>query len=397
MTPPSDAGTRPPSRGRPRYHRDAFVAYQIERAVGLGTLSTELARRGGEAVAGPGDAPAVFGALADEAERDGRWPDAVGCARLAEFFTPRPSPAQVAAYERYVRLWDRAFGGDAVRHEVAYEAGRLPVLHRPARGRRLGAVVAFGGFDSLVEEFDPIWRAVAAAGFDLFAFDGPGQGGARTRFGLTHTHDWERPVAAVLDHFGLERVALVGMSMGGYWAIRAASREPRVAAAVAWPPVYDWLARLPAPVGAFVRRMATWRRFMNATVRLRARLIPVLAHVVAQATWISGGREPVDAVAWLLGMNAEHVGSERVTAPTLLFVGERDRFQPPVLADLQARALSSAPVTVRRFSVAEGAAGHCQLTNLPLATEELAGWLRRTLAPAAADPGAASGPRAGAR
>jgi pimeloyl-ACP methyl ester carboxylesterase len=377
---------------RRRHHRNAFVAYQIERAVGLGTLSPDLAARGAAAVARPDDVPAVFGALADEAERDGRWADAVGCARLAEFFAPRPSPAQVAAYERYARLWSHAFAGDAVRHLVPYQEGFLPALSRPARGARRGAVLAFGGFDSLIEEFDPIWRAVAEAGFDVIAFDGPGQGGARTRFGLAHTHDWERPVAAVLDHFGIERAALIGMSMGGYWAVRAASREPRVAAVVAWPPVYDWLGALPRPVAAFVRRMATWRRFMNVTVRARARLIPVLRHVVAQANWIACTHEPVDAVTWMLGMNAAHVGSARVTVPTLLFVGERDRFQPPALAALQARALTSAPVTVRRFTDAEGAAGHCQLGNLPLATSELVGWLQGTLVPAGV---AAPDPRRG--
>ena len=37
-----------------------------------------------------------------------------------------------------------------------------------------------GGFDSLIEEFYVIWQRVAAAGFEVIAFEGPGQGGART-------------------------------------------------------------------------------------------------------------------------------------------------------------------------------------------------------------------------
>jgi pimeloyl-ACP methyl ester carboxylesterase len=106
-------------------------------------------------------------------------------------------------------------------------------------------VLLHGGFDSLIEEFYAIWQRIAAAGFDVIAFEGPGQGGARALGGLTFDHDWEKPVGAVLDHFGLESAALVGISTGGYWAVRAAAREARIDRVGCWPPVYDWLYRLP--------------------------------------------------------------------------------------------------------------------------------------------------------
>jgi pimeloyl-ACP methyl ester carboxylesterase len=365
-----------PLLARQRFHRQPFIDYQLLRAHALGTLPLEAAQRGAARVSRPEHVPVVFGALADEAEGSGRFAEAVGFARVAEFFSPRPSALQEAAYERYLRLWDRSFGEGVERLEVRYDGGTLPTLRRRAHGPKRGTVVAFGGFDSLIEEFDPIWRGLAESGLDVVAFDGPGQGGARTRFGLPHTHDWERPVAAVADHLGLTRFAVLGLSMGGYWAVRAAAFEPRVAAAVAWSPVYDWLARIPRPLAHLVRRMVTWRRFMNASLRARMRLVPIVRHVVSQATWMSCGSEPVDAVRWLLGMHAEHIGSERVRVPVLLMVGERDRFQPPALGDLQARALTAAEVTVRRFTAVEGAAGHMQFGNLELAIGELSEWLR---------------------
>lgn len=365
-------------------HPDPFVAYQLERAHGLGTLSDGAAARLVAAAPRAGEVHRAAAALADALEAEGRTADAVGAARLAEFFAGRPGPAQEAAYRRYVALWSSAFGADVERLEVPYAGGALPALRYRSEGAPRATVLAFGDFDSLIHEFHPIWRGLADAGFDVVAFDvvafdGPGQGGARTVHGLVHTHDWERPVAAVLDPLGLDRVALLGMSMGGYWAVRAAAYEPRVAALVSWSPVYDWLARFPRAVGAFVRRMATWRGFMNGSVRLRARAFPILGHVVRQALWLSGGREPVDAVDWMLGMNAAHVGSAHVRAPTLLVVGARDRFQPPALGRLQAAALTHASVTTRVFTEAEGAAGHCQMGNLPLAIGEVAAWLQRTL------------------
>ncbi|MDC0746574.1 alpha/beta hydrolase [Polyangium mundeleinium] len=368
--------------GFQHFHPNDFVNYQLNRAHALGTLPRATAERGAAQIERPEDVPAVFGALAGEAEREGRWTEAAGCARLAEFFTPRPSDVQVAAYERYRGLWDRAVADEGItRHEVPFEGAFLPALTRPAVGARRGTVLVFGGFDSVIEEFFPIWRSVSQAGFDAVAFDGPGQGGARARHGVPHTHDWERPVAAVLDHFRVERAALVGMSMGGYWAIRAASREPRIAAVVSWSPVYDWLGTLPRFAAWLVRRMVGWTRFMNVTIRWRMRMFPILRHVVAQANWMTRAEEPVAAARWFLGMNREHLGSERVSVPTLLFVGERDRFQPPALAALQARALTAAPVTTRIFTAAENADQHCQMGNLPLATAELCGWLGRTLPP----------------
>ncbi len=47
------------------------------------------------------------------------------------------------------------------------------------------------------------------------------------------TADWHKPVGAALDHFEVERVALVGLWLGGCLALRAAALEPRVARRIA--------------------------------------------------------------------------------------------------------------------------------------------------------------------
>ena len=68
----------------------------------------------------------------------------------------------------------------------------LPTCFRAAEPAVRGTVLLHGGFDSLIEEFDAIWQRMAAAGFNVIAFQGPGQGGARTVGGLTFDHDWEK-------------------------------------------------------------------------------------------------------------------------------------------------------------------------------------------------------------
>ncbi|RRD93486.1 alpha/beta fold hydrolase, partial [Bacillus licheniformis] len=71
-------------------------------------------------------------------------------------------------------------------------------------------------------------------GFTVYVFEGPGQGGVLRRQGKKFTHEWERPVKAVLDHLGLEEVTIIGASLGGMLAPRAAAFEPRIRRVIAW-------------------------------------------------------------------------------------------------------------------------------------------------------------------
>lgn len=360
-----------------RFHRQGFVDYQLVRLYALGFARADELREAAARIRRASDVPPVLTALSEKAEAEGRLREAASYLRGAEFFTPHRSPEKRAIYERYRDLWDRAFADAGVeRHRVPYGNAHLPAMRLRATGPARGTVVLFGGFDSLIEEFYAIWSRIAEGGWDVVVFEGPGQGGARAVEGLRFDHDWEKPVGAVLDHFGLDDVTLVGISMGGYWAVRAAAYEPRVTRVVAWPPVYDWLFQLPPFARPLVHQMLRWRRFMNVGIRVRMWLFPVLHHAVEQALCLCGGEEPMEAVDWLMAMNREHLSSERVTQDVLLLVGENDVFQPPKLADAQQAALTGARSVVRRtFTAEEHADRHCQMGNIGLACEVLLQWL----------------------
>ncbi len=366
--------------GFERFHRRPFINYQLNRAHALGFADRlellDAARR----VQTARDCPAVFDGLSRQAADDGRDRQAAGHLRLATFFTPPRAPEFTERYRRYRDLFDRAFTGAGLRRErVPYGAAALPAYRLPTPApTSLGTVLIHGGFDSLIEEFYAVWQRVAEAGYDVIAFEGPGQGGARAVEGLTFDHDWEKPVGAVLNHFALESAGLIGISMGGYWALRAAGREPRIDRVVAWPPVHDWLHRLPRLLRRPTRAMLRRRRFMRWSVRTRARLAPTLGFVVDHVKYLVDSDDPYDVVSWFLGMNEDHLGSDRVTQDVLLLCGEHDAFQPPALTSAQARALIGArSVTVRTFTRAENADQHCQLGNLELACKVLTEWLRR--------------------
>ena len=97
-----------------------------------------------------------------------------------------------------------------------------------------------------------------ARGYDCLTFDGPGQGHALWKQGLYFRPDWEAVITPVVD-FALtlkgtdaKRIALQGISQGGYWVPRAVAFEKRIAAAIADPGVVDvstsWTATLPPPM-----------------------------------------------------------------------------------------------------------------------------------------------------
>jgi pimeloyl-ACP methyl ester carboxylesterase len=141
------------------------------------------------------------------------------------------------------------------------------------------------------------------------------------------------------------------ISMGGYWALRAAGREPHIDRVVAWPPVFDWLHRLPMVMRGPVRRMLRRRRLMRLSVRTRARLIATLRQIVDHALYLVDTHFPIEVVDWFLGMNADHLGSAQVIQDVLLMGGEHDGFQPPSLTRAQVKALTAARnVTVRMFT-----------------------------------------------
>lgn len=360
------------------FHKKLFVNYQLNRAHSLGYARRDELADAARRIQNAADCVREFDALSYRAEAEGRTANSASYLRIAEFFTAGSSPEKVARYRRYRDLFDEAIVDAGVqRHDVAYEGGRLPAYLLRAHGStQRGTVLVHGGFDSLIEEFFAIWHRIAHRGFDVVAFDGPGQGGARRLAGLTFDHDWEKPVGAILDHFGIERAGIVGISMGGYWALRAAGREPRIDRVVSWPPVYDWLLRIPRPVRPLGRVMLGRRTFMRWSVRTRARLVPTLGFVVDQALYNVDSRDHYDVVAWFLGMNRHHLDSGRVTQDVLLMVGEHDRFQPPELAAAQAEALTGArSVTVRSFTKQEHADQHCQMGNLELACKVVTDWL----------------------
>ena len=141
--------------------------------------------------------------------------------------------ATVADYARAAQLIDPP--AEATR--VPYADTSLPgYLRRPVGVNRPPVVLLIAGLDSTKEEFHTFTGLFLRRGVATLAFDGPGQG--EVEFTLPIEAAFEKPVAAVINWLSTRsdvdssRVAAAGVSLGGYYAARAAAFEPRLACAV---------------------------------------------------------------------------------------------------------------------------------------------------------------------
>ncbi|HET9653170.1 MAG TPA: alpha/beta fold hydrolase [Usitatibacter sp.] len=132
------------------------------------------------------------------------------------------------------------------RVEIPYEGGVLAgILRRPAdAAARVPVLVMIPGLDSAKEELEAYELPFLARGMATLLVDGPGQGEAEYRFPIRG--DYEVAATAIIDwierrdDLDAARIGLWGVSLGGYYAPRAAAYEKRIRACIGLAGPYDW-------------------------------------------------------------------------------------------------------------------------------------------------------------
>ena len=137
------------------------------------------------------------------------------------------------------------------RVEVPFEADHknksLPALFMksPHATSKAPTIVVFNGMDNC-KEMSVLFAGLEFArhGWHTLAIDGPGQGEAE--YDIPICGDYERAAHAVVDwiekrrDLDKDRIAIWGVSLGGYYAPRAAAYEKRFKACIALSGPYQW-------------------------------------------------------------------------------------------------------------------------------------------------------------
>ena len=176
-----------------------------------------------------------------------------------------------------------------------------------------------GGFDSILEEFYPNFAEAAfKRGYSVLTYEGPGQGQALRKYGLTYTPEWEKPVKAVLDEFlrthaKPSKIVLIGMSMGGYFAPRAAAFEERIDGVVAYDTCYDF--------GEVASRVLAAAKNPLAMKNIG------VSWAYHNALWTMGTKDPDDTAKACATYTLAPVAS-RIRQDVLILAGTEDHFIP---------------------------------------------------------------------
>ncbi|WP_030761076.1 MULTISPECIES: alpha/beta fold hydrolase [unclassified Streptomyces] len=317
--------------------------------------------------------------------------------RSAEFFLHGKDcdPRHDHAYDRSVECFKAAAA--LYTHPriepvlIPYENTTLPgYLYRvDDSGTPRPTLIMHNGFDGTAEELH-FFGAMAAVerGYTVLAFDGPGMPGPRHHQGLVFRPDWENVITPVIDFVETipevdnSRIALLGLSMGGVLAPRAAAFEHRLAAVIAVDGLYD-LGQ------TSVRNIPGDRE--EAERLLRADSAPELDAAIDQimakdpiARWALNHGMYVMGVDTPRAFNASYLDytlaggiAERIQCPTLVCDAEEDMFfqgQPEQLYDHL-----TCPKTLMLFTAEEGAGAHCHPGAMRLANARIYDWLDDTL------------------
>jgi fermentation-respiration switch protein FrsA (DUF1100 family) len=300
-------------------------------------------------------------------------------------------------WRRHRACWDKAVDLAPVPGEritIAYEDATLSgyFFRAPdaAPGERRPLVVMNNGSDGATSEM-ALFGGIAAneRGYHWMTFDGPGQQAALFLQEIPFRHDWEAVLTPVADAMtarsdvDADRIAVIGVSQGGYWVPRALAFEHRFAAAVVDPGVVDvstsWTAQLPgfmksqladeSKKKAFDQEMGWAERLSKST---RATL-----HFRGEPYGIGESRWDLfqEVLKYKLGEEVSNI-----TTPILITQPEDEQFWPGQSEELYRRLPGEKHLA--KFTAAEGANRHCEPMGLGIRDARLYDWLDSHLQPA---------------
>ncbi len=220
--------------GMHKLNDDPSISFQLNRLVNMDGCDLAVAQEIGPTIKTAADFYDVLKKRADLELENEHIKNAAALYRMSEFFTDWEDPNGLAAWKKarelFFQYYTDFFSGEKPLVElvnVPYESYALPTLKFNAENPK-GDIVMHGGFDSSYEEFFAECEYLRENGFNVYLFEGPGQGECIRVHGAPLIIDWERPVKAVTNYFDLHDAILVGQSLGGFFAPRASAFDERV-------------------------------------------------------------------------------------------------------------------------------------------------------------------------
>jgi dienelactone hydrolase len=281
-------------------------------------------------------------------------------------------PARMSIYRKALvmfRLGEQNMGDPVEFVDVPYKDDSLPALFVPAKnlkhGEKAPCMVHFDGLDVMKELI--VLRGMAnelsERGVSVLLCDHPGVGEALRLRNLKMFPELEVPAGACIDYLetrhdvDADRIGMIALSLGGYYAPRAAAFEKRFKCCVAWGAIWDY--------GKISMARAT---------KVARTEFPV-SDWADQMMWVFGKSSVKECLPITERMTLEGV-IDKVTCPILITHGETDR-QVPLQDAVNTfeGAINSPRRELRIFTAAEGGVEHCQADNVMNGMDYMSDWI----------------------
>jgi alpha-beta hydrolase superfamily lysophospholipase len=259
--------------------------------------------------------------------------------------------------------------------EVPYGITSLPAIFVHAEpAKKSGKVPAMVFFDGLdVTKEVQYFKGVAdlvARGIACLIIDGPGNGECIRFRGLYLRHDTEHYATPAFDYLAArsevdpKRIGVMAISLGGYYAPRAAAFDKRFACCLAWGAQWDY--------------QKIWR---DRFERLAHADTPSLSVAQQHIAWVLNVKTQDEVLKKLEPFKLDGV-VQKITCPFLMLHGEGDEQIPLPQAQKCFDAVGSKLKTFKLFTREEGGYHHCQIDNQSICSAYMWDWLEQVLQPA---------------
>lgn len=365
---------------------DANFNYQLNRVIMWDGGDADEVMAVSQKIKTSSDWVSTMEQLADKAHAEGRTANEIAYLRMSEFFIYDTDPKKKLHYKEACELFYDYYGdyfdqGIVERHKVPYGSGYLPVMVTKAKGESKGAVLLHGGNDSYYEELFFPMLYLAENGFDVYLYEGPGQGGVLRLQNMKFTHKWEKPTKAVLNYFKLDDVTIIGASLGGYLAPRAAAFDKRIKRVVGWsifPDFFDVvICDHPKPVRDTIDLM--FRMGMDAPMnKLYTKMMEkeeIIKWNLLHGMYAYDAKTPADYVRKIRRFTLKGI-ADKIDQDVLIIGANKDHFIMPYLFHEEYDMLQNArSLTLRLLTDKQNAGAHCNVGNSKLVFDSIIKWI----------------------
>ncbi len=269
--------------------------------------------------------------------------------------------------------------------EIPYENTTLPAyfIKTDNSPKPKPTIIIHPGLDGTGEEL--YFGGGAAAkrrGYNCLLFEGPGQGRVIREMDIKFRPDWEAVVTPIVDYLVTrddvdpDRIALYGLSFGGYLAPRAAAFEHRIHACIANGGIYDFLEPQLAKMQMSREQGLNWivnnPEDVDQTIYDLMKTDAEIRWSIQDSLWKFGADTPHELFLKGFEYNLDDC-VKKIRCPMLVIDSEKEQFfagQPQKLYD----ALQS-PKKFMLFTVEESAEEHCQAGATSLSNQKIYDWL----------------------